>query len=426
MRKILFLLFCCTTMLLKAQQPSLQFFRSNDKNGLSVFETSKVDTILFDGIKVRVGGDFAIQFQGLNQSNDINNLVDLGSNFNLPTANLNLDVQLYTGIRMHLRTYLSSRHHSESWVKGGHIQIDKLDFIRPGFLEGVMNYTTITFGLDEFNYGDAHFRRSDNARAIFNPFTENYIMDAFSTEAFGELAFQKSGWLAVAGVTNGKLNQSTVVTDQSDNQPSLYGKLGVDKQLTEDLRVRLTGSIYTNQGTTSGTWLYGGDRTGARYYNVLHTLPDSTGTSEGGEFEGRYNASFKKLTAIQVNPFVKWKGFEFFGIYELASGNNAITQPVPDKEGSFTQLAAEVVFRFGKDEKFYVAGRYNTVTGKATKSATENLEIKRVNFGCGWFLTKNILTKLEYVNQQYAGNAWTGRFAGATFSGLTFEAVISF
>ncbi|MGB5930759.1 MAG: hypothetical protein WBH03_21430, partial [Cyclobacteriaceae bacterium] len=67
-----------------AQQPSLQYFRPNDKGGLNVFETSKNDTVKFEGVKVRVGGDFAIQFQGLSQSNDLvgDTLVDLSSNFN--------------------------------------------------------------------------------------------------------------------------------------------------------------------------------------------------------------------------------------------------------------------------------------------------------------------------------------------------------
>ncbi|MEB2784980.1 hypothetical protein [Algoriphagus persicinus] len=228
MRIILVVIFCALSIVLKAQQPNLQFFRPNDQRGLNTFETSKLDSVIFDGVKVRVGGDFAMQFQGLNQSNDANNLVELGTDFNLPSANLNLDVQLLDGVRMHLRTYLSSRNHNDTWIKGGHIQIDKLDFVRKGFLEGVMKYTTLTIGLDEFNYGDAHFRRSDNARAIFNPFIGNYIMDSFSTEAFGEVTVQKSGLLFVIGVSNGKLNQNVVVTNSSDNKPSLYGKLGFD------------------------------------------------------------------------------------------------------------------------------------------------------------------------------------------------------
>lgn len=409
-----------------AQQPSLQFFRPNNKKGLNVFEAPFVDTVAYEGVKVRVGGDFAIQFQGLDQSNEQGNLVELGSDLNLPTANLNLDVQLLDGVRMHMRTYLSSRHHPEAWVKGGHMQIDKLDFIRPGFLEGIMRYIRFTVGLDEFNYGDAHFRRTDNARAIFNPFVGNYIMDAFSTEAFGEVTFQNRGLLAVVGLTNGKLNQSVVVNPNTDNRPSFYGKLGFDQQLTEDLRFRLTGSWYINNGTTTGTWLYGGDRAGARYYNVLHTVEDEEGNTQGTDFDPRYNPRFNKLTAIQINPFLKFGGLEFFGVFEVANGNNEITEPQPDTEGSFTQLAGDLLYRFGPDERFYVGGRYNTVSGRMRESAAEDRVINRLNLGGGWYISKNILTKVEYVQQNYEGDAWTGRFAGAEFSGAVLEAVISF
>lgn len=411
---------------LYAQQPSLQYWRPNDQRGLNVFEAPKTDTVDFEGVKVRVGGDFAMQFQSLNQSNDMGNLVDLGSNLNLPAANLNLDVQLLDGVRMHLRTYLSSRHHHETWIKGGHMQIDKLDFIRPGFLEGIMKYTSITVGLDEFNYGDAHFRRSDNARAIFNPFVGNYLMDAFSTEAFGEVTVQRYGLIGVVGLTNGKLNQNVVVNPNTDNRPSFYGKLGFDKQLRDDVRVRLTGSWYTNHGTTTGTYLYGGDRAGSRYYQVLHTLPDAEGNTQGGNFDGRYNPRFAQLTSFQLNPFVKIGGLEFFGIYEVANGSNEFDEPQGDTEGSFTQMAAEVLYRFGAGEDFYIGGRYNTISGKQRESQNENLEISRLNVGGGWFLSKNILTKVEYVQQQYKGEAWTGRFAGAEFSGVNIEAVISF
>ncbi|SMG52573.1 hypothetical protein SAMN05661096_03982 [Marivirga sericea] len=403
---------------------NLQFFRPVGQPGLNVFETSKADTVDYEGIKVRVGGDFAMQFQGLSQSNDAAagsglELKELNSNMNLPTANLNLDVQMYDGVRLHLRTYLSARHHAEAWVKGGHLQIDKLDFISEGFMEGLMKYTTLTVGLDEFNYGDAHFRRTDNARAIYNPFVGNYIMDAFSTEAFGEVTVQNNGLLAVVGVTNGKLNQS--VTSGNDNKLSFYTKLGFDKQISDDFRARLTGSWYVNTGTSTGTWLYGGDRGGSRYYQVLHTVgnEDLGVASQGSDFDGRFNARFTKISAIQINPFIKAGGFEFFGIYEVASGLN-------EGDGAMTQIAGEAVYRFGANERYYLGGRYNTVNGKMAEAAPEDMNISRFNIGGGWFLTDNIITKVEYVNQQYNGDAWTGRFAGAEFKGVMIEAAISF
>lgn len=110
---------------------------------------------------------------------------------------------------------------------------------------------------------------------------------------------------------------------------------------------------------------------------------------------------------------------------KLRTGDE-FTDPIEDKEGAFIQLAAELIYRFGKDEKFFIGGRYNSVIGKVRTSDLDKLEINRINVGAGWFLSKNILTKIEYVNQIYSGDGWTGRFAGAGFSGCNVEAVISF
>ncbi|WP_200976939.1 hypothetical protein [Echinicola sp. 20G] len=395
-------------------QRDLMYYRPDNSLGLNVFETTKDTDYVFDGLQVKVGGDFALQFQGLSQENSLGNLVELGSNLNLPTANLNLDVQLEDGLRMHLRTYLSAKHHQEAWVKGGYLQMDKLDFVSDGFLEGIMQYTTIKVGMDEINYGDAHFRRTDNARAIFNPFVGNYIMDAFSTEAFAEVFVQNNGLLALVAISNGKLNQSVVVNDNTDNKLSFYGKLGYDDYVSEDFRLRLTGSWYINHGTSTGSYIYGGDRAGGRYYNVMQTLD-----GDGSDFEGRFNPRFSELTALQFNPFLKYKGLEFFGIYEVAMNGE------DQGNGQFTQLAAELLYRFGEDERFYLGGRYNQVKGEQTEDAA-TLTIDRFNIGGGWFMTKNIVAKIEYVKQNYDGYPTESKYNGGEFSGLNIEAAISF
>ncbi|MBW6479759.1 MAG: hypothetical protein K0B37_10045, partial [Bacteroidales bacterium] len=116
-----------------AQERDLQFWRPNDKRGVNTFESSKLDTVEYEGLRVRIGGANTLQFQALEASNSgAVAIFDLGPNFNLATSNLDLDVQLYPGLRMHLRTYLSSRHHAQPYVKGGYMQVDRLDFIQPG------------------------------------------------------------------------------------------------------------------------------------------------------------------------------------------------------------------------------------------------------------------------------------------------------
>lgn len=127
-----------------------------------------------------------------------------------------------------------------------------------------MKYTTIKIGHNEINYGDAHFRRSDNANALTNPFVGNLLMDAYATMVFAEVYYQRDGFITMVGATNGRLNQNA----NSGTSPSLYAKLGYDKQINPDLRVRFTGSIY-NVAETLRTDFYDGDRAGSRYYYVM-------------------------------------------------------------------------------------------------------------------------------------------------------------
>src|SRR5690606_14478131 len=90
-------------------------------------------------------------------------------------------------------------------------------------------------------------------------------------------------------------------------------------------------------------------------------------------------------------------GLEFFGVIETSSGK-AATEP---DSRTFNQYAGELLYRFGSGENFYLGGRYNLVSGDT--AADEEVEISRLNIGGGWFMTKNILTKVEYVTQTYDG-----------------------
>lgn len=392
----------------------LQYYRSPDQRGLNIFETPKVTDVRFTGINVRVGGANTLQFQGLTQSGAFEELNELSPNFNLATSNLDLDVQLHNGLRMHLRTYLSSRHHSEAWVKGGYLQVDRLDFIEEGFLSDLMDKVTIKVGHMEINYGDAHFRRTDNGQAIYNPFVGNYIMDSFTTEVGGEVYYKDNGFLAMVGLTNGKLNQSTVKTDPM-TRVSFVGKLGYDSQINEDFRFRLTGSIYTTSQAASIN-VYTGDRAGARYYDIF----------EANRMSGRFAPDFTqpgvggKMTAIMINPFIKYKGLEFFGLFENAAGNRLNE----DDSRTYNQYGAELLYRFGNNEDFYLGGRYNHVTGEQVTG--NEIDITRYNIGGGWFLTRNVMAKVEYVNQTYNNFPAGDLREGGEFSGFMLEAVISF
>jgi hypothetical protein len=421
---------------LYAQRAQIDNFRSYDKQGLNVFEAPKDMETSFDGIRLRIGGAFTQQFQGLSHENTpfsdstgvLNPLYALGKGFNLATANLNIDVQLEDGISLNMITYLSSRHHAEAWVKGGFIQFDKLPFIKSEAITNLMKKVTIKVGHMEVNYGDAHFRRTDNGNAIYNPFVGNYLIDAFNTEIGAEIYYRSNGLIAMLGMTGGEINGNIADLDPNDvgstatdsklsRSPSILGKLGYDKQINEDFRLRLTGSMYYT-ASSARNHILDGDRGGSRYYLVM----SEPGASAGADFRtGRYNPSFgDEVSLLMGNVFLKYQGFELFGIMESGSGkssNEAETR-------NYTHIAADLVYRIGANENVYVGGRYNTV--KADDVSGVEVTINRMQLGGGWFITDNVLAKLEYVNQDYKDFAASSRFADGKFKGFMVEAVIGF
>lgn len=103
------------------------------------FEESKLDGKDFEKLKVRLGADFSMQYQMISHQAD-SALIPLGTGFNLPTANMIIESLLAPGIKVNLTTYLSSRHHNETWVKGGYLIIDELPFLKSERLDRVMDY----------------------------------------------------------------------------------------------------------------------------------------------------------------------------------------------------------------------------------------------------------------------------------------------
>lgn len=431
------------------QQAPIQFFRPYDQNGINVFETTKDDTVAYDGFKFRIGANFKQQFQNLKHENAVTalntptSLVPIGGGFNLAMANLNFDVQLADGVRVNLVSYMSSRHHPEFWVKGGFFQIDKVSFLNSEWMNKLWKNLTLRVGHFEVNYGDQHFRRSDGGNGLYNPFVENLIMDGFTTEIGGELYWQKNGVIAMVAMTDGEIQGN--VTRPADRSPSFYTKLGYDKQLTDDLRLRLTGSLYTKSSSIRNT-LFAGDRTGSHYYLVME---NNSATVAANFTSGRFNPNVTdNVQAIMINPFVKYRGLEVFGTYEAVQGKNAVengevqpasptaTQLVSLGNRQYNQLAVDAIYRFAND-KFYVGARYNTVngpflTGQVGSGATPNqgtrtdVQVNRTAFAAGWFLTKSVMFKFEYVTQEYKDFPTGTIFEGGKFNGYVLEGIIGF
>src|SRR5580693_8314768 len=103
----------------------IQNVRPADERGINVFENPKTDTSVFKKVTVGFGGAFEQDFQNLTHTTtstpvlvagvNKNALMPIGPGFTTAMANLDMNVQLAEGIRVNLVTYLSTRHHNDTW-----------------------------------------------------------------------------------------------------------------------------------------------------------------------------------------------------------------------------------------------------------------------------------------------------------------------
>jgi len=403
----------------------INHIRPADQRGVNVFESPKEDEVPFTGFALSFGGAFTQEFQGLSHQNsaapvmvtgvNANQLITIGHGFNNAVANLNVNAQIAPGIRIAMTSYLSARHHQESWVKDGYLLVDESP-INIALLKSIMKYTTLRVGHFEINYGDSHFRRSDNGNSMYNPFVGNYILDAFTTEIGSEVYLRSDGIIAMLGATGGEVHGQ--VTAPQSRSLSVLGKLGFDEKLDDNFRVRLTGSFYANNKSASNT-LYTGDRGGSPYYDVLE---NTASTETANAWSGEVHPGFSnKVNSEVVNPFIKVRGAEFFGSFETATGG-AFTEP---KLRTIHQNVYEALYRIFND-KFYVGGRYNTLSGEMIPKSSLDETVTRSQLGGGWFVTPNVLAKLEWVSTKYSDFPTTDIRNGGQFKGFMISGAVGF
>jgi hypothetical protein len=90
----------------------------------------------------------------------------------------------------------------------------------------------------------------------------------------------------------------------------------------------------------------------------------------------------------------------------------------------------------GAKENLFVGVRYNSldyrpanVAAAGTAQAityTQDVKVNRLAFGAGWFLTKNVLLKGEYVTQHYKDLPTADYRNGGKFKGYVIQAAVGF
>lgn len=411
-------LFCCSSLAEAQGDRGIQNIRPLSRKGLTVFEDPKQDTTSFQGLRLSIGGGFAQEFQSLTHSTDAapnivngvdaNQLLEVGPGFNTAMANMYVNVQMAKGIRLSLTSYLSSRNHNETWVKDGYLLIDASPWDVPLF-NTLMQYMTIKVGHFELNYGDARFRRTDGGNSLYNPFIGNMVLDAFTTEIGAEIYFRRGPWMAMVGATGGEIKGNTGAAE--DRAPTYLTKFGFDRQISTALRTRLTASSYFTARSVKNT-LYTGDRAGTHYHDVM----DNTSNNWSGNIVPLFASN---VSAIMINPFVKYNALELFGTIETATGGAST-----EADRTWRQTALDAVYRLA-DDRAYLAARWNSASG-ALPSIAGDVGVTRIQIGGGLFITDNILGKLEYVTQTYRDYPTNDRHFGGQFKGLMLQGAVLF
>lgn len=461
---VLFCILFISSINLLAQDTQLQYFRSWNKKGINVFEPSKSDEQpAFDGLKLKFGAGFTQAYQSLkhsntpvylpeSQTNPVNSNLLYGTTksdstsanldgFNTAMANLYMDVQLADGIRMSVESYMSTRHHNEFWVKGGYIQVDKLPMF--GNPDWFTKYVRLKVGHFQPNYGDMQFRRSDGGNTMYNPFVENYIMDAFTTEIGGEAyIFPIKGLMLMGGFSGGTVEgnidnpdakPAPFQYDPTQRKPAIHAKIAYDNTF-KDLRFRISASTYNCSASPNQT-LYYGDRAGSQYIMVMEQnrsllvidgIPSGIGQSTyvNNKDSGRFNPFFtQRVSSMMANLFLNYKGLEFFGTYESAKGRAWYEPGTDDRKVS--QYAGEIGYRFLKDKQCYLGVRYNELKGRSI-FAQSDASINRLAIVGSWNPLDYLMMKLEYVSQNYNDFSPYDYRHDGKFSGFVMQATVSF
>jgi len=403
------------------------------------FEPEK-DTSAFSGKpEVSFAVDLSFYYQGLSQ--DYQGTTTNGTTYSLgsggieealilPTANFDIYGKIMSGFNVKLQTMLASHHHNETYVKGGYATIDNLDFIAPGFLSDVMRNTTIKIGVNDINYGDDQYRRTDNANVMRNPFINNLAVDGYTQGTHVEVLYRipAISSFAMVGITNGQANpQDTTVVETastSSNRYALYGKLGFDHELSDDLRFRITESVYYIEGVNRVD-LYNGDKAGnviRNVYGTANTDVFSSGWQPTSVYTSAGTATITPdVLASKTNFFLKYKDTEFYAMYEVINAED-----INGKSADTKHYAVDLVQRFYND-KFWLAARYENAVQEYQDAFNDfgDAELTQWQLAAGWFLSKNAVAKIEYIDQEREKFS-IYKNGNASFNGFMVNAALSF
>jgi hypothetical protein len=289
--------------------------------------------------------------------------------------------------------YLSSRPHpSTTYGNEGYMLFRRIpddSSVSRAFNESIFEYVNVKLGHFEIDFGDHHYRRSDNAWVQRNLLIGNYLVDP-DVEEIGAEIFSKPSWPVkwLVGVTSGTTTENL---NEGRGIASVHGKVWWED---DDFRVSASGYYVdhsdnptTGAGATKGS-LYSSRRSGGPYGGVW-----GGGNSPGDLTIGKDELVTALQSDVTWSPG-PWDLYGHVGWVEDADPNGS----GPGKPSErWIYGAAEVGYHF--NPRTWVAGRYCLAQADDILGHDSDGYIHRVQVGAGYWVTKNFLSKVEYVFQ---------------------------
>ena len=323
--------------------------------------------------------------------------------------------------------YLSSRNHpSSTYGNEGYILMrgvpENLQSLR--FLTPILDKVNVKAGHFLINFGDGLQRRSNNAIVQANPLVGNFVIDPNIVSIGVEVSNKPSeriNWLV--GVSNGTTTEDWSI----DRGFGFHAKVAVNP--VKSLRTAVSYIAADQSGNPnksaggSQTQMFSGNRSGERYAGVLGggQAPGGIFPQAGEEFSAvQFDVTFKNQSPLEL--------YAHYGQTQDKDINGSLPGEPEEKWGYY---AGDVVWRFNRN--IYAAARYSTAEADSIAGKVSTGKVDRYQIGGGFWLTRNLLMKVEYVDQQYEGfrqgemvNNNIQAWRSPSFNGLITEVSFSF
>jgi hypothetical protein len=361
------------------------------------------------------------RLQALDQENVSINHVPQGgldAGFQDPFANLSFLASIPNKLDVYFDLYVASRPHASTmYGHEGYLLFKQLPApFDTGPIGSIFDYINVKVGAFDLDFGDDNYRRSNNARVQRNPLIGNPLVDPNVEEIGGEVYSVKGPIFALVGLGSGT---TTEHFDQG-SEPSIHGKLW--GYPLPHLRTSISAYHVDLSGSADTSYLFFNGRSGGAYAAVFG----------GGDNPGQVlPQAGKDVTAVQGD--LTWNCWPFEVYSNVGWVQDAdINGPAAGSPAErWFYGAIEPVYHISPS--LYLAGRYSCAFAQSVNGVASDGWVDRAEVGAGYWITNNLLGKLEYVYQQYhdfsaADGVVSGvdSFGSPRFSGVVMEMSFAF